>query len=227
MSRYRHEYKYMIDARQEGILMLKSRSLMQPDVHAGTDGRYMVRSLYLDDPENSCAWENAAGTDPRSKFRIRYYSGNLSVMKLEKKSKVRGMCLKESCPLTPEECERMLRGEFVTAMAGDSAIKKRMLTEINVRGLTPKTIVTYERVPMVYGGGNVRITFDRRITSSANLQHFLTAEYTERPVLPPGQSILEIKWDEIMPGFIKDNLKMEDLQWIAFSKYYLCSILHN
>ena len=51
MSRYRHEYKYMIDARQEGILMLKSRSLMQPDVHAGTDGRYMVRSLYLDDPE--------------------------------------------------------------------------------------------------------------------------------------------------------------------------------
>ena len=144
-------------------------------------------------------------------------------MKLEKKSKVRGMCLKESCPLTPEECERMLRGEFVTAMAGDSAIKKRLLTEINVRGLTPKTIVTYERVPMV----NVRITFDRRITSSADLQHFLTAEYTERPVLPPGQSILEIKWDEIMPGFIKDNLKMEDLQWIAFSKYYLCSILHN
>ena len=55
MSRYRHEYKYMIDACQEGILMLKSRSLMQPDVHTGTGGRYMVRSLYLDDPEKSCA----------------------------------------------------------------------------------------------------------------------------------------------------------------------------
>ena len=227
MSRYRHEYKYMIDARQEGILMLKSRSLMQPDVHAGTDGRYMVRSLYLDDPENSCARENAAGTDPRSKFRIRYYNGDLSVMKLEKKSKACGMCLKESCPLTPEECERMLRGEFVTAMPGDSAIRKRLLTEINVRGLTPKTIVTYERVPLVYSGGNVRVTFDRRITSSGDLRHFLTADYTERPVLPPGQSILEVKWDEIMPGFIKDNMKMEDLQWTAFSKYYLCRIMHN
>ena len=55
MSRYRYEYKHMIDARQEGILMVKTRSLMQPDVHAGTDGRYMVRSLYLDDPEKSCA----------------------------------------------------------------------------------------------------------------------------------------------------------------------------
>lgn len=227
MSRYRHEYKYMIDARQEGLLMLKARSLMLPDAHTGADGRYLVRSLYLDDPENSCAWENAAGTDPRSKFRIRYYNGNPKIMNLEKKSKVRGMCLKESCALTPEECERMLRGEFVTAKPEDPVLRKRLLTEINVRGLMPKTIVTYERVPLVYSGGNVRITFDRRITSSADLRRFLTADYTERPVLPPGQSILEVKWDELMPGFIRENLKMEDLQWIAFSKYYLCRTIHN
>ena len=160
MSRYRHEYKYMIDARQEGILMLKARSLMQPDAHAGADGRYMVRSLYLDDPE-------------------------------------------------------------------DSAVRKRLLTEINIRGMMPKTIVTYERVPLVYSGGNVRITFDRRITSSEDLRHFLTADYTERPVLPPGQSILEVKWDELMPGFIRENLKMEDLHWLAFSKYFLCRTIHN
>ena len=227
MSRYRHEYKYMIDARQEGILMLKARSLMQPDAHAGADGRYMVRSLYLDDPEDSCAWENAAGTDPRSKFRIRYYNGSPQGMKLEKKSKVRGMCLKESCSLTPEECEQMLRGEFVTAAPGDPAVRKRLLAEINVRGMMPKTIVTYERVPLVYSGGNVRITFDRRITSSEDLRHFLTADYTERPVLPPGQSILEVKWDELMPGFIRENLKMEDLHWLAFSKYFLCRTIHN
>ena len=148
-------------------------------------------------------------------------------MKLEKKSKVRGMCLKESCALTLEECERMLRGEFVAAMPEDSAVRKRLLTEINIRGMMPKTIVTYERVPLVYSGGNVRITFDRRITSSADLRRFLTADYTERPVLPPGQSILEVKWDELMPGFIRENLKMEDLQWIAFSKYYLCRTMHN
>lgn len=207
--------------------MLKARSLMQPDAHTGADGRYLVRSLYLDDPENSCAWENAAGTDPRSKFRIRYYNGNPKIMNLEKKSKIRGMCLKESCALTPEECERMLRGEFVTATPEDPVLRKRLLTEINVRGLMPKTIVTYERVPLVYSGGNVRITFDRRITSSADLRRFLTADYTERPVLPPGQSILEVKWDELMPGFIRENLKMEDLQWIAFSKYYLCRTMHN
>ena len=148
-------------------------------------------------------------------------------MKLEKKSKVRGMCLKESCALTPEECERMLRGEFVAAMPEDSAVRKRLLTEINIRGMMPKTIVTYERVPLVYSGGNVRITFDRRITSSEDLRHFLTADYTERPVLPPGQSILEVKWDELMPGFIRENLKMEDLHWLAFSKYFLCRTIHN
>ena len=26
---------------------------------------------------------------------------------------------------------------------------------------------------------------------------------------------------------VSDNLKMEDLQWIAFSKYYLCRTMHN
>ena len=227
MSGYRHEYKYMINATQEGVLMLKARSLMLQDPYAGETGRYLVRSLYLDDAEDSCARENAAGTDPRSKYRIRYYNGSPERLRLEKKSKVRGMCLKEACPLTEEECGRILRGESVFPVPEDSAIRKRLLAEVCLRGMMPKVIVTYERVPLIYPGGNVRITFDRRITASMDLQHFLTGDYTERPVLPCGRSVLEVKWDEIMPMFIRENLGTEELQWIAFSKYFLCRRVHN
>ena len=227
MSRYRHEYKYMIDALQEGVLAMKARSLMLPDPHAGEGGGYLVRSLYLDDAKDSCARENAAGTDPRSKYRIRYYNGSPERLRLEKKSKVRGMCLKEDCPLTQEECERLLRGETVSPGPEDSPLRKRLLTEISLCGMTPKVIVTYERIPLIYPAGNVRITFDRRITSSYQVRSFLSRDYPERPVLPRGQSVLEVKWDEIMPRFIRESLGTEELQWTAFSKYYLCRRLHN
>ena len=95
-----------------------------------------------------------------------------------------------------------------------------------LRHLKPKVIVTYERVPFVYPGGNVRVTFDQKITSSAELGAFLSGEYAQRPILPVGKSVLEVKWDELLPLHIKDALNMDTLQWSAFSKYYMCRILH-
>ena len=98
--------------------------------------------------------------------------------------------------------------------------------EIQLRGLVPKVIVTYERVPFIYSGGNVRVTFDRNIASSPELDRFLSGDYAQRPVMPCGHSILEVKWDEIMPRHIKDTLKLEGLTWMAFSKYFMCRMFH-
>ena len=39
------------------------------------------------------------GVNVREKFRIRYYNDDLSFIQLEKKSKVNGLCLKESAAL--------------------------------------------------------------------------------------------------------------------------------
>jgi hypothetical protein len=105
-------------------------------------------------------------------------------------------------------------------------MKKKLFTEVQIRGLTPKVIVTYERMPFIYSGGNVRITFDRKITSSVELNKFLSGDYNERPVLEMGKSILEVKWDEIIPRHIKDTLRLENLEWTAFSKYYMCRKFH-
>jgi len=35
-------------------------------------------------------------------------------------------------------------------------------------------------------------------------------------------SVLEVKWDELMPSHIRENMLIDNLQWTAFSKYYLC-----
>lgn len=226
MPRYRHEYKYFLDGAKESILRIRAKGILLPDPYVQTDGTYFIRSLYFDDYQNSCAKENEAGTDPRSKFRIRYYNNDTGRINLEKKSKTRGMTLKESCKLTLEECQLFLEGRIPRIAPDMAPVKQKLLLEMQLRGLMPKVIVSYERIPYVYQGGNVRITFDRNISSSADIDRFLDGTYACRPILPLGQSILEVKWDEVLPLHIKEVLSLDQLQWTAFSKYYMCRVYH-
>ena len=227
MRRYRHEYKYRLTPTQEAMLKIKVSALLTPDRHVRSNGSYVVRSIYLDDSESSCLAENLNGTDPRSKFRIRYYNHDTDRIQLEKKSKKKGMCLKEFCLLSPNECEMLLRNEILQIRDDMDQTKKKLLTEIILRGLKPVTIVTYERLPFVYSGGNVRITFDRKLTSSQEVLRFLKGDYFQRPVFALGESLLEVKWDELLPRHIKEHLQMDSLQWTAFSKYYMCRMIQR
>ena len=224
--RWRHEYKYVIDAMQEGILTVKAGGVLTRDPHVREDGTYLIRSLYFDDIHDSCLAENLSGSDPRSKFRIRYYNDDTGRISLEKKSKKRGMCLKESCRLTADECRMLMNGRIPVITEDMPDRKKSLLTEVQLRGLVPKTIVTYERIPFIYSAGNVRVTFDRKITSSKNTDRFLSGDYVQRPILQKGHSILEVKWDEVMPKHINETLHLNGLEWTAFSKYYMCRKFH-
>ena len=226
MHRYRHEYKYLISASEESILMLRTAGMLMPDAHVGDSGTYVIRSLYFDDDYDTCLQDNVAGTDPRSKFRIRYYNNDTTLLRLEKKSKSRMMTLKESCTISEEECRCFMDGKIPEITTDMPETKKTLFAQMLLRNLKPKVIVTYERVPFVYPGGNIRVTFDQKITSAGEIHAFLTGEYAQRPILPVGKSVLEVKWDELLPLHIKDTLNMDTLQWSAFSKYYMCRILH-
>lgn len=226
MNRYRHEYKYLLDPMQESVLRLKAAAVLRRDPHVRPDGSYLIRSVYLDDAADSCLRENLSGTDPRSKFRIRLYNQDTGRIQLEKKSKVRGMCLKEACPLSLSECEQLLRGKEPRIGEDMDSLKQSLLTEIRLRGLRPVTVVTYERIPFVYSGGNVRVTFDRKLASSPEVTRFLEGGFRQRPVFPAGQSLLEVKWDELLPRHLKEVLQTDSLLWTAFSKYAMCRMVH-
>ena len=225
MDKYRHEYKYLIDAGQRTILLMKARSMMMPDPNAGKDGSYTIRSLYFDDFSDTCLKQNEAGTDPRAKYRIRFYNEDTSFIRLEKKIKRRGMTQKQSCALTEEEAQILSHGGFPALNGGMPEIKRKLLHEMQSHGLMPKVIVTYSRIPLIYPAGNVRITFDGAITSSDDTARFLTCDYRQRPVLPPGKSILEVKWDELLPLHIKSMMQLDTLQWSTFSKYCTCRLI--
>lgn len=226
LQHFRHEYKYIIDSKQKNILLPRITGLLQPDSHTNANGTYMIRSLYFDDFSDSCFQENLSGMDSRSKYRIRYYNSDLSHIVLEKKSKCRGMCLKESCILTKEDCQTFINGDIPTLSDNMPDIKKRLLTEMRLKGLVPKIIVTYERIPFTYSAGNVRVTFDTNITSSNEIALFLSDSYRQRPVMSTGKMILEVKWDELFPRHIKEVMLLEQLHWTAISKYQLCRTYH-
>ena len=197
------------------------------DPHAGENGSYIVRSLYLDDLFDACLQDNLRGANPRSKFRLRRYNGNKSFLKLEKKIKQSGVSIKESCVLSLDECRAIMNGEIPTAKSNMEPLKQRLLTEVRLRGLLPKTIVTYQRYPFEYPAGNVRVTFDRALTYSSEINRFLEEDYVAFPVMRPEEAIMEVKWTEVMPAHIRGALQSEELIWEAFSKYTVCRLVQR
>ena len=67
---YRVENKYLIYEDEIAYLKARLESIMKKDEH-GLNGSYLVRSIYFDDLKDSAYRQNEAGSDNRSKFRIR------------------------------------------------------------------------------------------------------------------------------------------------------------
>lgn len=219
---YRHEYKYLISAAQIPLLRSRIAHVMRPDPHAGPDGKYNVRSLYFDDCHNSCFYEIENGTDPREKFRIRIYNHSSERIMLECKRKERGRTLKASCPLTEAQAKLLMSGEPLPDLDRLPPLLRKMVLEMRLKMLRPVTIVEYERIPYYYSNGNVRVTLDTNMASSGTAVGFLAGDLPKRPVMPSGQHLLEVKFDEYLPDFIYRSLNLGTLQQTAFSKYYYC-----
>lgn len=220
--KYRHELKYIISGAQIPLLKSRIAAIMRLDPHAGADGIYNIRSLYFDDYDNHCYYENENGTDPREKFRIRIYNHSPSVIHLECKRKERGKTLKTSAGITMEQVNQVLEGVPWGDVETLSPLMRKMKLQMDTRLLRPVVIVDYERIPYVYQNGNVRVTFDMNMSSSADLFRFWDENLPKRPVMPPGMHLMEVKFDEYLPDFIYRGLNLGTLSQTAYSKYYIC-----
>ena len=220
--KYRHELKYVVSGGELELLKNRINHLLLPDIHSDAGGMYSIRSLYFDDYNNRCFYENENGTDPREKFRIRIYNHSTERIMLECKRKEHGKTLKSSCKLTLEQTKALMSGATLPDIAGQSPLLRKLTLQMLTQRLHPVVIVEYDRIPYVYKDGNVRVTMDMNISSSRAVQSFLDDTIPKRPIMPLGQQILEVKYDEFLPDFIYRNLQLNNLKQTAFSKYYLC-----
>lgn len=195
---------------------------MPLDKHVRETGIYNIRSLYFDDYNNRCYYENEDGTDPREKFRIRIYNHSTDKISLECKRKEHGKIYKTSCPLTVEQTKTLMKGQYLRDVANQPELLQKFTYLMMTRKFRPVVIVEYDRVPYIYKLGNVRVTLDQNISASKAVDKFLEEEIPKRAIMPAGQQLLEVKYDELLPDYIYTNLQLKDLRQTTFSKYYLC-----
>lgn len=220
--KYRHEWKHEINYSDRLVLLSRLSAVMKRDSHA-IDGIYRIRSLYFDSPEDKALKEKTDGVNIRDKFRIRYYNDDLEYIVLEKKSKINGLCAKESCRISKEEAQRIVDGDYSWMVCSERPLCIELYSKMMSQGLRPKTIVDYTRDPFVFIPGNVRVTMDYNIRTGMFRTDFLNPTVLTLPAGDP-HIILEVKWDDYLPDIIKDAVTLPGRRVCAFSKYEQCRI---
>ena len=219
---YRHEKKYFISQATYHILRQRLKAAMRPDENS-ENGQYVITSLYFDDAYLTAYNDKQAGLSQRKKFRIRVYNHSAKVIKLEQKMKDGDYTHKTSVRITEDEYRKMLVGDYAFLSEerfADTAGADFFASDSTVR-LHPSANVEYIREAYVCPAGNVRITFDMKLASG------LDADITKDDgrffrIFDDNTIILEVKYDEFIPEYIRELLGGLGLQRDSASKYVYC-----
>lgn len=213
----RHELKHYINHADMLLLRSKLPRVMRRDGNADSEGGYRIRSLYFDNYDDKALREKVDGVDRREKFRLRYYNGDTSFIRLEKKSKLRGMCFKQSAHIPYRTCEAIMQGDFAALKHSGDALCLELYAKVRHELLRPKNIVDYRREAFLFPAGNVRVTLDYDIRAGLNPPDFLRERYVNVPVT--ACAVLEVKYDNFLPELIREVVALSSRHAAAFSKY--------
>ena len=220
-NKYRSEWKYLVNNQQLSLLKNKISKVLELDPHTPDNGRYLIHSLYFDNYRNESLYSNEAGLAIKYKWRIRYYGDDLTYIVLEKKEKLDGGGRKKSCNLTIEEYNSIVSLNICDiAYETNKKLIKELAIDMLKNGYHPKIIIDYERIAYVEEISNVRITFDMKISASYELDKFLDNDYTKFYIMPSNINLLEVKFDYILPSYIKNIIELNNMNQTSFSKYY-------
>ena len=219
---FRHEYKFLISAQAAELLKRRLPYVMQRDPHAGPTGQYTIRSLYFDDLKFSAFDEKVSGIDNRTKYRIRCYNYSDSYFKLEKKEKKGHLTRKTAQRISPADVMRMQNAPTAVSSQMTGTLAEELRLYCCTRGGRPMVLVDYDRTPFVCANGNTRITLDENLRTIPYAHDIFAPGYPAVPVMEPGQVILEVKFDDFLPGYLSDCLADIPKVPMAISKFAMC-----
>lgn len=218
---YRHEYKYLISTASAELLKRRLPAIMARDAHAGPTGQYTIRSLYFDDGNHSAYEDKLSGISDRVKYRIRYYNYDTRMIRLEKKEKHGGLTRKTGKSITCADALHLQNGNSGACPDSDGGLISELRCMISC-GLRPAILVDYDRTPFVCNAGQTRITVDENIRTRPYCVELDAAEKAMIPVLEEGMAVLEVKFNDFLPGYLADALADIPKVNLAISKYVLC-----
>lgn len=219
---YRHEVKHIINRSDAIAIRNNMTAVASSDRHVQEDGTYLIRSLYFDDLNDTALWEKLDGVNERRKFRIRYYNNDLSFIMLECKMKRDNVGVKLQERLTQEELRKIMDGDLAWMVSSGRPLLVTLYVVMKTKGLRPRCVVEYKRIPFIYGPGNVRVTIDWNVRTGPPAQ-FMDPDGLTLPV-DGDPMILEVKWDDYLPSVIRRAVALKGRRQGSFSKYAACRV---
>ena len=220
----RHERKYLLSYAKYIELRQRLKAVLHPDENMQENEDYFIRSIYLDDIHNSAYQEKMAGVSNRKKYRIRSYNYDVAVIKLECKEKQGSRIHKESVLIDHECCEQIIHHQSFQGLEHRSEdLCKEVYTTGHEKGFHTSVIVDYDREAYVYPVSNVRITFDKDLhVGGIDSFSMDSKDLVTVPIYSNREVILEVKYDDVLPEYIRQLLSSHLGTALSISKYCIC-----
>jgi len=214
---FRKELKYLITDTDFCILNENLNNLINKDSNCKNE-YYTITSIYFDNYNKTSYLQVKNGINERWKYRIRYYNYDDSYIKLEKKYKLNGLTNKTSIRITKQELEDILNNK-IKISDDNPPLLNEFIMKIETELLRPIIYIEYDRIPYVYKVGNVRITLDYNIRYTNKFNDLFDKN---KKVYYLKDKILEVKYNELLPDFIRCRLQLNNLEQTSFSKFNNC-----
>ena len=231
-STQRFEAKYLISERQA----LAVRNYITPytttDPHAGGGDDYLVSSLYLDTPGLAMYWSSVRGEKNRFKLRIREYgAGDATPLFFEIKRRVNDVVIKDRARVH-RECARSIvalepihEGMLVAPDPRQTRNLRQFQFYMETAKASPRVVVRYRReAHLDRQGSPTRITMDRDLQFMP-AQNFAPERWSQRErwqAIVHVPVILEIKFSDAMPPWVRRLIQHFELQKGPGRKYVTC-----
>jgi SPX domain protein involved in polyphosphate accumulation len=224
----RFELKFILSAEQRKRLLPDLLPHLRADENAVTGAHYPIVSVYYDNAERECYWDNLNGVQSRRKLRVRLYGSRDGTSPptcfAEVKHKLEGRNVKRRARLSVEEALAVAAGEPMPAALspGDQRTVEEIHALVRERRLEPCVCLRYDRHAYagIDPGADLRITFDtgiayrfERLTPVPDDRDFSSYLHAE------GASVMEVKVTGAVPYWLTRLLGETGCVMRGHSKY--------
>lgn len=221
---YRHELKFLLSQIEYENLKCLLAAVMNPDENARSGDGYYIRSLYFDTIADTDYAGKVTGISERKKIRLRIYDTGTDKVKLEIKNKYGDYSVKETATIRREDASELAVHNYQALLKYDDSVSGKAYHNFMLYYYMPKVIVDYDREAYMLPVENVRITFDKNVRAAKASDLFCPSLPTVH-LLPAGQVILEVKYNQYLPRHISSILSGVCMQRMSISKYCMAKEL--
>lgn len=227
----RYEFKYLVPSEQYSALRSTLLPFLRPDSFAAQqpNGMYTVRSIYFDTPGFEMYHTKIEGIAHRMKVRLRGYNkgDDSSPVFMEIKRKYEGPILKNRAHTTYGVVRQLFKPGAAFEDYADQIKNpdnaRRFFYQILSKNLRPVVNVIYEREPYLGKNTNIendfRLTFDLHLRSVSYPSVNQLFDESGAVFAFPGFFILEVKFNQYCPDWIKPILEDFQMRKEPASKY--------